>query len=204
MKRRDSSLKELKQQSQVSCQGGWRPSCCPIHGTGGLIATFSCPRGRSSYLVHCCLPVPVLPGSGATWPQLPVASPMPQSPLGNGKTALCLAFWSPHTSTVYLTPVPSFGPWLPNSVTLAPRQALEPPGTWAQASQPLLALGWSESWGQPGAEAHPREGPDGWGGGWGTYIPRTSREEDAVEINLEDCGFTFKTDKRVDTQDQAE
>lgn len=41
-------------------------------------------------------------------------------------------------------------------------------------------------------------------GTWGTYIPRKSREEEALEINLEVCGFTLKTDKRVDTQDQAE
>lgn len=38
----------------------------------------------------------------------------------------------------------------------------------------------------------------------GTYIPRKSREEEALEINLEVCGFTFKTHKRVDTQGQAE
>lgn len=31
--------------------------------------------------------------------------------------------------------------------TLAPLQALEPPRTWAQATQPLLALAWSEFWG---------------------------------------------------------
>lgn len=60
------------------------------------------PSQASSYLMHCLL-VPVLPGSGATWPEPPVASHTPQRPPWKGKTVLRLAYGSTH-KTPFLLP----------------------------------------------------------------------------------------------------
>lgn len=77
----------------------------------------------------------------------------------------------------------SFGHWLPTFVILVPLQALEPPRTWAQDTQPTLALVWSEfqgwelAWEQ---KPTPERALMAGGGSRDTYISRKSRKEEAL------------------------